>query len=217
MSKNINVGGANITIPTFPKKPTKMGIVNYIKNFFKENKKLKDKYKADVDKYNKQINEAAEKIKESPDLVSKVGGTGKGSGIGTKVKIGTGVAAGAGAVKLGTDVGKEMEEARNRVNMNKGGIVAPKMGGKPSFKTKKSSKSIAKKYFKGTFQLVELTKALKHIINKIDSEIENRKNAFADGKIIKDNFEKSVGQVRGLVLAKEIVRETAKNIEELDD
>ena len=218
MSKNINVGGANITIPAFPKKPTKMGIVNYIKNFFKENKKLKEKYKADVDKYNKQINEAAEKIKESPDLVSKVGGgTGKGSGIGSKVKVGAGIAAGAGAVKLGTDVGKEMEEARNRVNMNKGGIVAPKMGGKPSFKTKKSSKSIAKKYFKGTFQLVELTKAVKHILNKIDSEIESRKNAFADGKIIKENFEKSVGQVRGLVLAKEIVRETAKNIEELDD
>ena len=64
---------------------------------------------------------------------------------------------------------------------------------------------------------MELTKALKHIINKIDSEIENRKNAFAEGVIVKDNFEKSVGQVRGLVLAKEIVRETAKNIEELDD
>tara|TARA_Y100001951_G_C11274565_1_gene260980 strand:- start:1200 stop:1394 length:195 start_codon:yes stop_codon:yes gene_type:complete len=64
---------------------------------------------------------------------------------------------------------------------------------------------------------VELTKAIKHILRKIDSEIENSKNAFVDGKIIKDNFEKSVGQVRGLVLAKEIVRETAKNIEELDD
>ena len=152
MSKNINVGGASIIIPAFPKKPTKMGIVNYIKNFFKENKKLKEKYKQDVDKYNKQIEEAAEKIKESPDLVSKVGGgTGKGSGIGTKLKVGAGAAAGAGAVKLGTDVGKEMEEARNRVNMNKGGIVAPKMGGKPSHKAKKSSKSIAKKYFKGTF------------------------------------------------------------------
>mgnify|MGYP003118449650 FL=1 len=64
---------------------------------------------------------------------------------------------------------------------------------------------------------MELTKAVKHILNKIDSEIESRKNAFADGKIIKENFEKSVGQLRGLVLAKEIVRETAKNIEELDD
>ena len=211
MSKNINVGGANITIPAFPKKPTKMGIVNYIKNFFKENKKLKDKYKADVDKYNKQINEAAEKIKESPDLVSKVGGTKKGSGIGTKVGVGVGAGGTLAGTKFVSDVEDEMQ------NLNKGGIVAPKMGGKPSFKTKKSSKSIAKKYFKGTFQLVELTKAVKHILNKIDSEIESRKNAFADGKIIKENFEKSVGQVRGLVLAKEIVRETAKNIEELDD
>ena len=115
-------------------------------------------------------------------------------------------------------VGQEKQKALDSMaKMNKGGIVAPKMGGKPSFKTKKNSKSIAKKYFKGTFQLVELTKAVKHILRKIDSEIESRKNAFADGKIIKDNFEKSVGQVRGLVLAKEIVRETAKNIEELDD
>ena len=145
MSKNINVGGANITIPAFPKKPTKMGIVNYIKNFFKENKKLKDKYKADVDKYNKQINEAAEKIKESPDLVSKVGGTKKGSGIGTKVGVGVGAGGTLAGTKFVSDVEDEMQ------NLNKGGIVAPKMGGKPSFKTKKSSKSIAKKYFKGTF------------------------------------------------------------------
>ena len=133
--------------------------------------------------------------------------------------LGIGGAGGSAAgIKFGMDVGQEKQKALDSmVKMNKGGIVAPKMGGKPSFKTKKSSKSIAKKYFKGTFQLVELTKAVKHILRKIDSEIESRKNAFADGKIIKDNFEKSVGQVRGLVLAKEIVRETAKNIEELDD
>lgn len=134
---------------------------------------------------------------------------------GTAVKVGSGVGLGLGGKKVYDDVSEEM--GKSPQYLNKGGIVAPKMGGKPSHKAKKSSKSIAKKYFKGTFQLVELTKALKHIINKIDSEIENRKNAFADGKIIKDNFEKSVGQVRGLVLAKEIVRETAKNIEELDD
>ena len=163
----------------------------------------------------KEVKAAAEKIatKQTKNIKKKVG---KG------VKIGAGTAAGV-EVGGGLGFGKSpiidpaLEFAKNKLKMNKGGIVAPKMGGKPSFKTKKSSKSIAKKYFKGTFQLVELTKALKHIINKIDSEIENRKNAFADGKIIKDNFEKSVGQVRGLVLAKEIVRETAKNIEELDD
>ena len=149
MSKNINVAGASITIPAFPKKPTKMGIVNYIKNFFKENKKLKDKYKKDVDNYNKQIEEAAEKIQESPDLVSKVGGTGKGSGIGTKVKVGGALAAGAGGAKLYSDVSEEM--GKKPQYLKKGGIVAPKMGGKPSHKAKKSSKSIAKKYFKGTF------------------------------------------------------------------
>ena len=49
-------------------------------------------------------------------------------------------------------VGQEKQKALDSMaKMNKGGIVAPKMGGKPSFKTKKSSKSIAKKYFKGTF------------------------------------------------------------------
>ena len=150
MSKNINVGGASITIPAFPKKPTKMGIVNYIKNFFKENKKLKDKYKKDVDNYNKQIEEAAEKIKESPDLVSKVGGgTGKGSGIGTKVGVGAGVAGGVGGAKIVSDVSEEM--GKKPQFLKKGGIVAPKMGGKPTHKSKKSSKSIAKKYFKGTF------------------------------------------------------------------
>ena len=35
------------------------------------------------------------------------------------------------------------------VKMNKGGIVAPKMGSKPSHKAKKNSKSIAKKIFQG--------------------------------------------------------------------
>jgi len=152
MGKNVNVKGTSLEIPAFPTKPTKSNIVKYIMGYFKKNKELKKKYADDVAEYNKKINEVADKIKESPDLVQKVtSGAGKGSGIGSKVKVGVGAAAGAGAVKLGTDVGKEMEEARKRVNMNKGGIVAPRMGGKPSFKTKKNSKSIAKKYFKGTF------------------------------------------------------------------
>ena len=215
MGKTVNVKGTSFEIPAFPTKPTKSNLVKYIMGYFKKNKELKKKYADDVAEYNKKINEVADKIKESPDLVSKVGGTGKGSGIGTKVKVGAGVAGGVGGAKVVSDVSEEM--GKKPQFLNKGGIVAPQMGGKPTHKSKKSSKSIAKKYFKGTFQLVELTKAVKHILNKIDSEIESRKNAFADGKIIKENFEKSVGQVRGLVLAKEIVRETAKNIEELDD
>jgi len=66
----------------------------------------------------------------------------------------TGALGGAGTVgfKAGIPVGQEYQKALDSMaKMNKGGIVAPRMGGKPSFKTKKNSKSIAKKYFKGTF------------------------------------------------------------------
>lgn len=212
MAKKVKVGDITITLPSLPEKPTKTGFFKMIMDGIKKNKDELAKYKSDKADYDKKISDVAEKLKDNPDLVSKIGGgTKKSSGIGTKVGLGVGAGGTLAGGKFVSDVKDEMQ------NLNKGGIVAPKMGGKPSFKTKKSSKSIAKKYFKGTFQLVELTKAVKHILRKIDSEIESRKNAFADGKIIKDNFEKSVGQVRGLVLAKEIVRETAKNIEELDD
>ena len=88
----------------------------------------------------------SENLKDNPDLVSKIGGgTKKSSGIGTKVGLGVGAGGTLAGGKFVSDVKDEMQ------NLNKGGIVAPKMGGKPSFKTKKSSKSIAKKYFKGTF------------------------------------------------------------------
>jgi len=97
----------------------------------------------------KEVKAAAEKIatKQTKNIKKKVG---KG------VKIGAGTAAGV-EVGGGLGFGKSpiidpaLEFAKNKLKMNKGGIVAPKMGGKPSFKTKKSSKSIAKKYFKGTF------------------------------------------------------------------
>ena len=67
--------------------------------------------------------------------------------------MGAGAAGGVGVtapslIKIGQEKQKALD---SMAKMNKGGIVAPKMGGKPSFKTKKSSKSIAKKYFKGTF------------------------------------------------------------------
>lgn len=68
---------------------------------------------------------------------------------GTAVKVGSGVGLGLGGKKVYDDVSEEM--GKSPQYLNKGGIVAPKMGGKPSHKAKKSSKSIAKKYFKGTF------------------------------------------------------------------
>jgi len=97
----------------------------------------------------KEVKAAAEKIaKQQTKSIKK--SVGKGA------KIGGGTAA---AVELGGGLGfgkspiidPTLEFARNKLKLNKGGIVAPKMGGKPSHKAKKSSKSIAKKYFKGTF------------------------------------------------------------------
>ena len=80
-----------------------------------------------------------------------------GSSFGKKILkslglLGAGAAGGAyTGFKSGIPVGQEYQKALDSQKMNKGGIVAPRMGGKPSFKTKKNSKSIAKKYFKGTF------------------------------------------------------------------
>lgn len=68
---------------------------------------------------------------------------------GTATKIGIGAGLTEGARKFKKDVSEEM--GKKPQFLNKGGIVAPKMGGKPTHKSKKSSKSIAKKYFKGTF------------------------------------------------------------------
>jgi hypothetical protein len=85
------------------------------------------------------------------ELQQLLGGSSMGRKILTALGIG-GAGGTAAGIKFGTDIGMEKQKALDSMaKMNKGGIVAPKMGGKPSFKTKKSSKSIAKKYFKGTF------------------------------------------------------------------
>jgi hypothetical protein len=97
----------------------------------------------------KEVKAAADKIaKKQTKSIKK--------GVGKGVKVG-GLTAGGVELGGGLLLGKSpiidpvLDIAKNKLKMNKGGIVAPKMGGKPSFKTKKSSKSIAKKYFKGTF------------------------------------------------------------------
>ena len=85
------------------------------------------------------------------ELQQLLGGSSMGRKILTALGIG-GAGGTAAGIKFGTDIGMAKQKALDSMaKMNKGGIVAPKMGGKPSFKTKKSSKSIAKKYFKGTF------------------------------------------------------------------
>ena len=55
---------------------------------------------------------------------------------GTAVKVGSGVGLGLGGKKVYDDVSEEM--GKSPQYLNKGGIVAPKMGGKPSHKAKKA-------------------------------------------------------------------------------
>jgi hypothetical protein len=150
MAKKVKVGDITITLPSLPEKPTKTGFFKMIMDGIKKNKDELAKYKSDKADYDKKISDVAEKLKDNPDLVSKIGGgTGKSSGIGTKVGLGAGAVGALGGAKFIKDVSEEM--GKKPQYLKKGGIVAPKMGGKPSHKAKKSSKSIAKKYFKGTF------------------------------------------------------------------
>jgi len=160
MAKTIKVGDdLTITIPTLPEKPTKAGLFKMIMDGIKKNKKNLEKYKKSKSDYDKKISDISDKLKDNPDLMGKITGgvkTGSGSKIGTGAKIlGGGAVAteGIGAAGFGKSpiLDPALEFAKNKLKLNKGGIVAPKMGGKPTHKSKKSSKSIAKKYFKGTF------------------------------------------------------------------
>ena len=97
----------------------------------------------------KEVKAAAQKVANRQATKIK-----KSVGKGAKITGGTAAAVeGVGGLGFGKSpiIDPALEFAKNKLKMNKGGIVAPKMGGKPTHKSKKSSKSIAKKYFKGTF------------------------------------------------------------------
>ena len=158
MAKKVKVDDLTVTLPSLPEKPTKLGFFKMILDGIKKNKDNLKKYKEDKAEYDKKISDVAEKLKNNPDVMSKITGEGTktGSKIGKTAKIlGGGAVAteGIGAAGFGKSpiLDPALEFAKNKLKLNKGGIVAPKMGGKPSHKAKKSSKSIAKKYFKGTF------------------------------------------------------------------
>ena len=79
------------------------------------------------------------------------------------------------------------------------------------------SVQLAKKYFKGGMGQVEITKFIKHVSTKIEKEITDRKDAFAMGKIEDNNYKKVVGELRGLQIARDLIRESSKHIEEEDE
>lgn len=64
---------------------------------------------------------------------------------------------------------------------------------------------------------MELPKFITFIKNKIDREIESIKDAFEQGRIPKENYDISVGELKGLRAAKDLLLESAKNIADDND
>ena len=64
---------------------------------------------------------------------------------------------------------------------------------------------------------MELPKFITFIKNKIDREIESIKDAFEQGRIPKENYDISVGELKGLRTAKDLLLELAKNIADDND
>jgi len=64
---------------------------------------------------------------------------------------------------------------------------------------------------------VELPKFITFLKNKVDREIESIKDAFEQGRIPKENYDFSVGELKGLRTAKDLLLESAKNIADDND
>ena len=64
---------------------------------------------------------------------------------------------------------------------------------------------------------MDTTKFITHFKNKISKEIDNIKDAFEQGRIPKENFDLTVGELKGLRTAKDLLQESAKYIENDDN
>jgi len=64
---------------------------------------------------------------------------------------------------------------------------------------------------------VDTTKFITYFKNKISKEIDNIKDAFEQGRIPKENFYLTVGELKGLRTAKDLLQESAKYIENDDN
>ena len=123
-----------------PKKPNKKNMIRAIFDTLSKRRDKSKAYKEAVKKYNLD-QEKADALKK---IINNPANLNAPSSLGSKVKIGTGVAGLGGAGKVAYDVAtKEFPDAPT---YKKGGIVK-----KRANKSKTNSKSVAKKYFKGTF------------------------------------------------------------------
>tara|TARA_B100001094_G_C17527506_1_gene483062 strand:- start:51 stop:458 length:408 start_codon:yes stop_codon:yes gene_type:complete len=123
-----------------PKKPNKKNMAQDVIKYFTKRRDKSKAYKEAVKKYNLD----QEKAKALQKIINNPANLNAPSSLGSKVKIGTGLAGAGGAGKVIYDVAtKEFPDAPT---YKKGGIVK-----KRANKSKTNSKSVAKKYFKGTF------------------------------------------------------------------
>ena len=129
-----------------PEKPVK-GKIGHIRaaiRGIKDNIKAGKIDKENTIKFQKELEKKKEELANALQEANKLSGTRPPSSLGSKVKTGAGVTAAGGAGKVAYDVAtKEFPDAPT---YKKGGIVK-----KRANKSKTNSKSVAKKYFKGTF------------------------------------------------------------------
>ena len=64
---------------------------------------------------------------------------------------------------------------------------------------------------------MDLPKFITFLKNKVDRESESIKDAFEQGRIPKENYDISVGELKGLRTAKDLLLESAKNISDDND
>ena len=64
---------------------------------------------------------------------------------------------------------------------------------------------------------METSKFITYFRKKLEKETEDIKNAFAEGRITKENHDVTIGELKGLRMAKSLLQESAKYIEDDDN
>ena len=64
---------------------------------------------------------------------------------------------------------------------------------------------------------MDVVKFIKFLKTKVEKEREMISTALVDGRITKEDYEKSVGKASGLQMCLDLIRESSKNLEEIDD
>ena len=64
---------------------------------------------------------------------------------------------------------------------------------------------------------MDVVKFIKFLKTKVERERELISDSLVDGRISKEDYEKSVGKASGLKMCLDLIRESSKNLEDNDD